>query len=75
MYVSLPCYSIQHHFQMVGFPVMVPMSNIVLLLSIPDHEYHCTLSTKLRCYGEIENLVLASGNRKFGMFVLLLLSS
>jgi len=52
---------------MVGFPVMVPMSNIVLLLSIPEHENHCTLSTKLRCYGEIDNLVLASGNLRFGV--------
>jgi hypothetical protein len=52
---------------MAGFPVMVQMSNIVLLLAIPEQENLGTLSRQLRCYGEIENIALASEGIRFGM--------
>lgn len=52
---------------------MVQMSNIVLLLSIPDNENISTLTRQLRSYGEIENIALASEGMRFGMSILLLL--
>jgi hypothetical protein len=58
---------------MAGLPVMVQMSNIVLLLSLPDNENISTLTRQLRSYGEIENIALSSDGMRFGMSVFLLL--
>jgi len=52
---------------MAGFPVMVQMSNIVLLLSLPDYENISTLTQQLRSYGEIENIALSSEGIRFGV--------
>jgi len=52
---------------------MVQMSNIVLLLSLPDYENISTLTQQLRSYGEIENIALSSEGIRFGTLILLLL--